>query len=95
MRTTLSIAAALLVALPSRAQSVPSNLNEATVAQQRKDFEAGMARQQRKFEATRTEQQNEIEILIASFEEQAAQIQKVSALLQVSKPASRIVANRP
>src|SRR5438067_1491097 len=33
MRTTLSIAAALLVALPSRAQNVPSNLNEATVAQ--------------------------------------------------------------
>src|SRR2546430_13510208 len=33
MRTTLSIAAALLVALPSRAQNVPTNLNEATVAQ--------------------------------------------------------------
>ena len=68
---------------------------EATVAQQRKDFEAGMARQQSEFETTRTEQQNEIEILIASFEEQAAQIQKVNALLEVSKPAPRIVANRP
>src|SRR5437764_832941 len=68
---------------------------EATVAQQRKGFEAGMARQQREFEATWTEQQNEIEILIASFEEQAAQIQKVSALLEVSKPAPRTVANRP
>src|SRR5438477_4613487 len=33
MRTTLSIAAALLVALPSRAQNVPSNRTEATVAQ--------------------------------------------------------------
>ena len=68
---------------------------EASIAQQRKDFEAGMARQQSEFETTRTEQQNEIEILIASFEEQAAQIQKVSALLEVSKPATRIVANQP
>ena len=33
MKTTLSIAAALLLALPSRAQNVPTNFNEATVAE--------------------------------------------------------------
>jgi hypothetical protein len=56
---------------------------EATVAQQRKEFEA-----------TRTKQQNEIEVLTATFKEQAAQIQKVSAQVGMSKPALRVVTNR-
>jgi hypothetical protein len=57
---------------------------EATIAQQRKDFEA-----------TTAQQQKEIQALTASLTEQAAQIQKVSAELEMTKPASRVVANKP
>jgi septal ring factor EnvC (AmiA/AmiB activator) len=67
---------------------------KATVAQQRKDFKAAMARQQKELEATRTQQENEIEVLTASLKEQAAQIQKVSAQVEMSKPAPRLVTNR-
>jgi hypothetical protein len=55
---------------------------QATVAQQRKDSEATAARQQK-----------EIEVLTASLKEQASQIQKVSAQLEVSKPAPQTVVN--
>ena len=55
---------------------------EATVVQQQKDFQAITA-----------EQQQEIKALTASLKEQASQIQKVSAQLEVSKPAPRVVAN--
>jgi septal ring factor EnvC (AmiA/AmiB activator) len=55
---------------------------EATIAQQRKDFEATTAQQQKRMEA-----------LTARLEEQAAQIQKVSAQLDVSKTAPQIVLN--
>jgi hypothetical protein len=41
-----------------------------------------------------TQQQNEIKALTASLREQAAQIQKVSAQLEVSKSAPRTVLNR-
>ena len=55
-----------------------------TVAQQRKDFEAITAQQQK-----------EIQALTASLTEQAAQIQKVNAQLEVGKPAPRrVVENR-
>ena len=53
---------------------------EATIAQQRRDFEANTAQQQR-----------EIQVLTASLTEQAAQIQKVSAQLELSKTAQEIV----
>jgi septal ring factor EnvC (AmiA/AmiB activator) len=56
----------------------------ATITQQRKDFEAAIAQQQR-----------EIEALTATVKEQAAQIQKVSAQLEMSKAAPRVVANNP
>jgi hypothetical protein len=55
---------------------------EATIAQQRKDFEAQTALQQKETQA-----------LTASLTEQAAQIQKVSAQLEASKPAPQIVLN--
>jgi sigma54-dependent transcription regulator len=45
-------------------------------------------------EATITELKRGIEILTAQFKEQAAQIQKVSAQLEVSKPAPRTVLNK-
>jgi Chaperone of endosialidase len=55
---------------------------EATIAQQRKDFEA-----------TAAQEQKEIQTLTASLKEQAAQIQKVSAQLEASKPAPQVVNN--
>jgi septal ring factor EnvC (AmiA/AmiB activator) len=54
----------------------------ATITQQRKDFEAAIAQQQR-----------EIEALTATVKEQASQIQKVSAQLELSKPAPETVSN--
>ena len=48
-----------------------------------------------KLEATAAQQQKEIKALTAALKEQAAQIQKVSAQLEVSKPAPQIVVNAP
>jgi septal ring factor EnvC (AmiA/AmiB activator) len=56
--------------------------HEATIAQQRKDFEANTAREQK-----------EIQALTASLAEQAAQIQKVSAQFEASKPEPQTVLN--
>jgi hypothetical protein len=44
-------------------------------------------------EATNTQQQNEIKALMASLREQAAQIQKVSAQLELSNPEPQTVLN--
>jgi hypothetical protein len=46
-------------------------------------------------ETTVAQQQKGMEILTAQLKEQAAQIQKVSAQLQVSKPAPQVVATKP
>jgi Chaperone of endosialidase len=46
-------------------------------------------------EATVAQQQKGMEVLTAQLKEQAAQIQKVSAQLEVSKPAPQVVANKP
>ena len=46
-----------------------------------------------KQEATATQQQKEIADLTTTVKEQAAQIQKVSAQLEASKPAPRVVNN--
>ena len=40
-------------------------------------------------------QQKQIETLTTQLREQAAQIQKVSARLEVSKPAAKVVVNEP
>jgi len=45
------------------------------------------------FQATIAQQQNEIKALAATVKEQAAQIQKVSAQVELSKPAARTVLN--
>jgi hypothetical protein len=55
---------------------------EATIAQQQKDFQSIAA-----------QQQEEIRALTASLKEQAAQIKKVSAQLEVSKTAPQLVAD--
>ena len=46
-------------------------------------------------EATAAQQQKEIRALTASLKEQALQIQKVSAQLEMSKPAPQVVVNKP
>ena len=45
--------------------------------------------------STVAQQQRGIEILIAQLKEQATQIQKVSAQVEVSKPASNLALNKP
>jgi len=62
---------------------------EVTIAEQRKSFQASIT----KLEATVAHQRKEMEALTASLKEQAAQIQKVSAQLEASKPASQVVVN--
>jgi hypothetical protein len=55
---------------------------EAAIAQQRKDFQAINALQEK-----------EIQVLAVGLKEQASQIQKVSAQLELSKPVPRTVVN--
>ena len=70
------------------------------------DFSANkVAEQQKKIEeqqasiaelkSTVAQQQKGMEVLTAQLREQAAQIQKVSAQLEVSKPAPQVVVNKP
>ena len=46
-------------------------------------------------ETTVAQQQKGMEVLTAQLKEQAAQIQKVSAQLEMSKPAAKVVVNKP
>jgi Chaperone of endosialidase len=62
---------------------------EVTIAEQRKSFQASIT----KLEATVAHQRKEMEALTASLKEQAAQIQKVSGQLEVSKAAPQTVVN--
>ena len=55
---------------------------KSTVAQQQKEFQAAVARQK-----------NEIRVLTATLKEQAVQIQKVSAQIEMSKTATQSVSN--
>jgi septal ring factor EnvC (AmiA/AmiB activator) len=77
---------------------------ESTVAKQ----ETTIAQQQREFQATTTRQENEIREFTASLEKQAAQIQKLSTQVQITKfarpaagrirragPATEVVLNNP
>jgi uncharacterized coiled-coil protein SlyX len=56
-------------------------------------LEVTVAHQQKDFEATIAQQQKEIRALTASLKEQGAQIQKVSAQIEVGKPAPQMVVN--
>jgi hypothetical protein len=47
------------------------------------------------FQATVAQQQKEIQALNAQLKEQAAQIQKVSAQVEINKPIPRVVLNNP
>ena len=57
---------------------------EAEVTQQRKDFEA-----------IATQQQKELQTLMAQLKEQAAQIQKVSAQIEINRPSPQIAGRDP
>src|SRR5882724_3252589 len=62
---------------------------EVTIAEQRKSFQASIT----KLETTVAHQRKEMEALTARLKEQAAQIQKVSGQLEVSKAAPQMVVN--
>jgi septal ring factor EnvC (AmiA/AmiB activator) len=62
---------------------------EATIT----ELKSAMVQQRNDFEATTALQQKEIQVLTASLKEQAAQIQKVNARLEVSKAAPQTVLN--
>ena len=47
------------------------------------------------FEATVAQQEKEIQALVSQLKEQATQIQKVSAQLELSQPGPRTVLNNP
>ena len=52
-------------------------------------------RKVQQLEANDAEQQREIKALVATVKEQAAQIQKVSAQLELSKSAPQTALNKP
>jgi hypothetical protein len=56
-----------------------------------KDYEAMLNGKVEELQATVAQQQKEIKTLTVQLKEQAAQIQKVSAPLEVSKPAPQVV----
>jgi hypothetical protein len=65
-----------------------------TVGQVEK-LEATVAQQQRQIETLTAQLKEQAETFTAQLKEQAAQIQKVSAQLEVSKPSPQVVANKP
>ena len=56
-------------------------------------LETTVAQQQKKFESKIADQQKEIEALTTSLKEQASQIQKVSAELELRRPAPQTALN--
>jgi septal ring factor EnvC (AmiA/AmiB activator) len=56
-------------------------------------LETTVAQQQKRFESKIADQQKEIEALTTSLKEQASQIQKVSAELELRRPAPQTVLN--
>ena len=69
---------------------------EATITQVKSTVvkqESTIAQQQKQAQATAAQQQKEIKALTASLKEQASQIQKVSAQVEMSRPAPQMVDN--
>ena len=67
-----------------RPQAVPDADSQAMLNPEVQDLEATLAQRQR-----------QIEKLTAQLKEQAAQIQKANAQLEMSKPAAKVVVNKP
>jgi hypothetical protein len=61
---------------------------EAAVARQGKDFQSTIAQQQKSFQSRVAEQEKQIEAL-------ASGLQKVSAQIEIGKPAPRVAVNKP
>jgi septal ring factor EnvC (AmiA/AmiB activator) len=59
------------------------------------ELKAAIAQQRQEFQTTVARQDNEIRALIATVKEQAAQIQKVSAQIELSKTPLQLTAERP
>jgi hypothetical protein len=59
---------------------------KSTVAQQQKDFQSGLAQQQKDFQAAAAHQQEQIEALTAG-------LQRVSAQVEMSRPAPQMAGN--
>ena len=68
---------------------------ERTIAQQREHFEAAIVQQRKDFEATITELKKGMETVTVRLNEQAAQIQKVNAQMEISKPVARMALSNP
>jgi uncharacterized coiled-coil protein SlyX len=58
-------------------------------------LEATVAQQQKQIETLTAQLREQAETFTAQLREQATQIQKVSAQLEVSKPAPQVVVNKP
>ena len=68
---------------------------EATIAQQREDFEAAIAEQRKDFEATVAELKQGIEAVTARLIEQATQLQKFNAQMEINQPTARLALRNP
>ena len=68
---------------------------EATIAQQREDFEAAIAEQRKDFEATVAELKQGIEAVTARLIEQATQLQKFNAQTEINQPTARLALRNP
>ena len=74
-------------------KSLPSTTSRSTTC-----CSTSSSKNTRKFEAleaTVAQQQKGMEVLTAQLKKQAALIQKVSAQLEMSKPAAKVVVNKP
>jgi hypothetical protein len=66
-----------------------------TIAQQREDFDAAIVRQRKDFEGTISELKKGIETVTVRLNEQAAQIQKVNARIEVSTSVAEMAPSNP
>ena len=57
------------------------------------DLRSAMAEQRKDFETTTAQQHKQLQALTASLKEQASQIQKVSAQIEMSKPTPQTIVN--
>jgi hypothetical protein len=78
-----------------RAQELSASVakQDAAIVQQRKDFDAAAAQQQKNFRAIAAEHEREIQALTAIAKEQASQIRKVRAGLELTQAHSHTVLN--
>jgi hypothetical protein len=79
----------------SQLQTAPQGKYETVPRRSHEDGSQAMLNESLKQQKRIAELEGTVEHLSAMVKEQAAQIQKVSAQLEMSKPAAKVVANRP